>query len=311
MVAPSKDILTFGPFRLAPSERLLTREGAPVELGALSLDILTAMVFRPNEVITKKELLSLVWPGIVVEEHNLRFHLSNLRKALGDGKDGARYITTLAGRGYCFVAPVTRSRDEIESAAPVATDFSPSLPNRLAHMVGRDEDILRISNHLIAVRFVSIIGIGGVGKTTVAIAVGHHLIEAFKGAVLFVDLSALNDPGLAATAIASMLGLSVHLEDATPALIAYLRGKRILLILDTCEHLIDIIAALTSRIYAEAPDVHILVTSREVLQVEGEHVYRLNTLTCPPEDAEMMSAAAETYPAPRLFIERVARVALA
>jgi predicted ATPase len=173
-------------------------------------------------------------------------------------------------------------------------------------MVGRDEDVLRISTHLIDARFVSIVGIGGVGKTTVAIAVGHHLIEAFKGAVLIVDLSMLSDPGLVATAIASMLGLSVQSDDATPALIAYLRSKRILLILDTCEHLIDAIAALTSRIYAEAPDVHILATSREVLQVEGEHVYRLDTLTCPPEDSGDMSAAAQAFPAPRLFIERAA-----
>ena len=290
MVAPNKDVLSFGPFRLAPSERLLTREGTPVELGARALDILIALVFRPNEVITKKELLSLVWPGVTVEEHSLRFHLANLRKALGDGKDGARYITTLAGRGYCFVVPVTRSRDEVESAAPVATDFShANLPSRLAQMVGRDEDILLISNHLIAARFVSIVGSGGVGKTTVAIAVGHHLIETFKGEVLIVDLSVLSDPGLVATAIASLLGLSVQSEDATPILIAFLRRKRMLLILDTCEHLIDAIAALTSRIFAEAPDVYILTTSREVLQVEGEHVYRLDTLTCPPEDAEVVS----------------------
>ncbi|NEU97118.1 winged helix-turn-helix domain-containing protein [Bradyrhizobium uaiense] len=306
-MAPSKDVLSFGPFRLAPSERLLTRAGTPVELGARALDILIALVLRPNEVITKKELLSLVWPGVTVEEYSLRFHLANLRKALGDGKDGARYITTLAGRGYCFVAPVTRSREEVEAAAPVATDFSyANLPGRLALMVGRDEDVLLISKHLIAARFVSIVGAGGVGKTTVAIAVGHHLIEAFKGEVLVVDLSVLSDPGLVATAIAALLGLSVQSEDATPTLIAFLRGKRMLLILDTCEHLIDAVAALTSKIYVEAPDVHILATSREILQVEGEHVYRLDTLTCPPEGAEVLSAAAQTFPAPRLFIQRAA-----
>ena len=164
-------------------------------------------------------------------------------------------------------------------------------------MVGRDDDVLTISTQLTASRFVTIVGAGGVGKTTVAVAVGHHLIEAFAGAVLFVDLGMLSDPDLVATAIASMLGLSVQSDDATPSLIAYLRDKRILLILDTCEHLIEAVAALASRIFAAAPQVHILATSREALQVEGEHVYRLEPLACPPDDPGITAAVAQTFPA--------------
>jgi predicted ATPase/DNA-binding winged helix-turn-helix (wHTH) protein len=301
------EALSFGPYNLHVRERLLTRDGTAIELGARALDILIALVSKSNEVVSKKELLSNVWSDVTVEESSLRFHMVSLRKALGDGKDGARYITTLAGRGYCFVAPVTRLRDEVETAPSVAAEFQyANLPGRIMHMVGRDEDILRITNHLTAARFVNIVGSGGVGKTTVAIAVGHQLREAFAGAVLIVDLSMLSDPGLVATAVASMLGLSVQSDDATPALIAYLRGKRMLLILDTCEHVIEAVAALASQIYAKAPQVHILATSREVLQVEGEHVYRLDTLTCPPEDGETIDAAAQTFPAPRLFIERAA-----
>jgi DNA-binding winged helix-turn-helix (wHTH) protein len=148
MVAPN-DVLSFGPFRLAPGERLLTREGAPVELGARALDILIALASKPNEAISKQELLSHVWPDVTVGEDSLRFHVANLRRALGDGKGGARYITTLAGRGYCFVAPVSRSSEDGKAARPTAADFSyGNLPGRLAHMVGRDEDVLRISNHL-------------------------------------------------------------------------------------------------------------------------------------------------------------------
>jgi predicted ATPase/DNA-binding winged helix-turn-helix (wHTH) protein len=305
IAAPRKDLSSFGPFRLSPAERLLTREGVPVALGARALDILIALVSRPNEVINKKELLLHVWPDVRVEESSLRFHMAGLRNALGDGKDGARYISTLAGRGYCFVAPVSRSSDQGSSVSVVASGFPyANLPGPPMHMVGRDEDVLQISTHLMDARFVSVVGIGGVGKTTVAIAVGHHLIESFGGAVLLVDLSVLSDPGLVPTAVASMLGLSVQSDDATPGLIAYLPANRMLLILDTCEHLIDAVAALTSQIYAKAPQVYILATSREVLQVEGEHVYRLETLSCPPEDAEVMSDAAQTFPAPRLFIER-------
>src|SRR5580700_11916655 len=106
--AQAKDVVSFGPFSLVASERLLTREGAAVELGARALDILIALVSRPNEVVGKKELLARVWPDVTVEENSLRFHIAGLRKALGDGKDGARYISTLAGRGYCFVASIKR-----------------------------------------------------------------------------------------------------------------------------------------------------------------------------------------------------------
>src|SRR5262245_13463094 len=103
--AQSRDVVSFGPFSLVASERLLTKACAPVELGARALDILIALVSRPNEAISKKDLLAQVWPDVTVEESSLRFHIAGLRKALGDGQNGARYITTLAGRGYCFVAP--------------------------------------------------------------------------------------------------------------------------------------------------------------------------------------------------------------
>ncbi len=172
-------------------------------------------------------------------------------------------------------------------------------------MVGRGDDVLKISVQLNAARFVTIVGSGGVGgKTTVAVAVGHHLIEAFAGVALFVDLGMLSDAKLVATAVASMLGLSVQSDDATPNLIAYLRDKRILVILDTCEHLIEAVATLASHIRTAAPQAHILATSRETLQVEGEQVYRLDPLACPPDDTSITAAVARTFPAPKLFVER-------
>ena len=308
--ALAREVISFGPFSLVTSERLLTREGAPVELSARALDILIALLSRPNEVVSKTDLLAQVWPDVTVEEGSLRFHIVNLRKALGDGKDGARYVTTLTGRGYCFVAPISRSSDrgqvlQGKALAAAAVGFPhANLPGRLIGMVGRDDDVLKLSARLNAARFVTIVGSGGVGKTTVAVAVGHHLIEAFSGAVLFVDLGMLNDPDLVATAVASMLGLSVQSADAAPSLIAYLRDKRIFLILDTCEHLIDAVAALASSIFNAAPQVHILATSRETLQVEGEHVYRLDPLACPPDDTGITAAVAQTFPAPKLFVER-------
>ncbi len=303
----TREIISFGPFSLVVGEKLLAKDGVPVPLGARSLDILIALVSRPNDAVSKKDLLARIWPDVTVEESSLRFHIAGLRKALGDGKDGARYITTLAGRGYCFVAPVSRSIDRTSDMAAASAGFlHANLPSRLIRMVGRDDEILKVSTHLTATRFVTIVGAGGVGKTTIAVAVGHHLIDAFAGSVLFVDLSMLSDSGLVGTTVASMLGLSVQSQDATPNLIAYLRDKRILLILDTCEHLIEAAAALATRIFEAAPQVHILATSREVLQVEGEHVYKLDSLACPPDDTALSAAVAKTFPAPQLFIERAA-----
>jgi predicted ATPase/DNA-binding winged helix-turn-helix (wHTH) protein len=303
----TKDVLSFGPFNLIASERLLTNGGVPVELGARALDMLIALISTPNEVVSKKDLMARVWPDVTVEEGSLRFHMASLRKALGDGKNGARYITTLAGRGYCFVAPVSRagSAPEAAPAAAAPANFPhANLPVRLSRMVGRDDDILKLAADLTASRFVTIVGPGGVGKTTVAIAVAHHLTDAFAGSVLFVDFGMLSDPKLASTAVASMLGQPVQSDDPTPGLIAFLKGRRVLLILDTCEHLVEAVAALATAIIEAAPQVHILATSREALRVEGERVYRLDALACPPDAPDLTAAAVQQFPAARLFVER-------
>src|SRR3984957_12735200 len=134
--AQIKETISFGPFSLIVSERLLTKDGAPVELSARALDILFALLSNPNEVVTKNDLLSRVWPDVTVEEGSLRFHIANLRKALGDGQDGARYITTMPGRGYCFVAPISRSSDQERALAAATANFPfANLPGRLSGMV--------------------------------------------------------------------------------------------------------------------------------------------------------------------------------
>jgi predicted ATPase/DNA-binding winged helix-turn-helix (wHTH) protein len=302
--APTRETLFFGPFRLIPSERLLTRDGAPVVVSSRALDVLITLVSQPERLFSKSELLAHVWPDVTVEEGSLRFHIAGLRKVLGDGKDGARYIETLRGRGYCFVGQLIPDRDTAEEHMASAPLHKSNLPPRLTGMLGRDDDVLKISRLLTAGRFVTVVGAGGIGKTTVAIAVGHHQMTAFAGAVLFVDLSVLSDRRLVATTLASALGLMVHSDDGTPSLIAYLRDKRVLLVLDTCEHLIEAVATVASRIVTSAPQVHVLATSREPLRVEDEHVYKLETLACPSDDRGVSVAVVREYPATRLFLER-------
>ncbi len=303
--AHTTNVISFGPFILAASERLLTKNGALVELSPRTLDILIALVSRPNEVVSKRELLAHVWPDVTVEEGSLRFHVAALRKALSDGKDGARYIITHAGRGYCFVARISLAAGTAtESPTDAAINPDASLPARQMRMVGRADSVLTLSIQLAASRFVTVVGSGGVGKTTVAVAVAHDLLGAFAGSVFFVDLGALLDADLAAISLASMLGLAVQSEDPIPGLLAYLRDKRILLIFDNCEHIIEAAANLAERIFLAAPQVHILATSREALRVQGERVHRLAPLSFPPDDLGLTAPIALTFPAVQLFLER-------
>jgi len=300
----ARDGLSFGPFQLLVRGRLLTKEGIPVELGSRALDLLIALISSPHEVVGKADLMARVWPDVIVEEGSLRFHMNGLRKALGDGRDGARYIETLPGRGYCFVAPI--SRQDTPRAARIPDFRHTNLPSRLNAMVGRDEDVELLSAQLMASRVVTIVGAGGVGKTTVAMAVAHRVSPAFDGAVLFVDFGMLSDPGLVASGVASMLDLPVGSSDARPGLIAWLRDRRILLILDTCEHLIDAVAMLAAAIAEGAPQVRILATSREALRIEGERIYKLDALACPPDDPDMPADAILAFPATSLFVDRAA-----
>ncbi|MGY8704470.1 tetratricopeptide repeat protein [Bradyrhizobium sp. 18BD] len=305
LAAPAAATLSFGPFTVTPHERLVTRDGVALPMGAKSFDTLIALMSRPNEVVSKWDLMAQVWPGMAVEEANLRFHVAALRKALGDGKDGARYITTLSGRGYCFVAPISRANVAAEPHPAPRANLPPvKLPNRLQRMVGRDDAIAAVSDRLMSSRFVTIAGPGGVGKTAVAVAIAHDLLDTFADASHFVDLAALSDPDLVITSILLMLGLPAQTDDRLPALLAHLGDKRMLLILDNCEHVIAAAAPLAAEIFHAAPHVHILATSREPLRVEGEQVYRLAPLAVPPDDPRLTAVAAQAYPALQLFVER-------
>jgi predicted ATPase len=171
-------------------------------------------------------------------------------------------------------------------------------------MAGRDDTLRAVMAQLAEHRFVTIVGAGGIGKTTVAVAVGHALLSEFSGAVRFIDLQSLSDPGLVAPTIASALGLIVQTDAAAPSLEAFLRDRRVLLVLDNCEHIVQTAAALAERLFSGAPGVHFLATSREALRVEGERVYRLGPLDAPTAYAGLNASAAYAFPAVQVFMER-------
>ncbi|OPY98103.1 transcriptional regulator [Bradyrhizobium sacchari] len=302
--------ISFGPFRLSAKSRLLEKDGVPLHLGGRALDILIFLAERAGEVVDKRELIKQVWSDVNVDEGSLRFHITTLRKALNDkvlddAGEGSRYVVNVPGRGYCFTAPLLRhAASDGRTSPPVASPYA--LPSPLARMIGRDEAVERISAELALHRFVTIVGPGGIGKTSVALAVAHRELESFDGRVCFVDFGALTDAPLVPGTIAAALGLTVNSDDPVSGLLTLLRSRRTLLVLDSCEHMLDDLAPLAERLVQEAGELHILATSRESFRAEGERVHRLFPLGCPPERDGLGIADILAYPASQLFVERIA-----
>jgi predicted ATPase/DNA-binding winged helix-turn-helix (wHTH) protein len=297
----------FGPFRLVAVERLLLDGDRPMRLGSRALDILIALVERPGELVTKRDLMTIVWPDTTVVEANLTVHVAALRRALGDDHDGNRYIANIPGRGYRFVAAVNFiDRERTPSPRLAAKEASDNLPFPQTRLVGRDETIANLLCQLTAQRLVTIAGPGGIGKTMLALKIGEALIPAYDDGVWLVDLAPVADPLRVPGALASVLKLDIRSDDPAAGVVAAVRDRRMLLIFDNCEHVIDAAAALATGILRGSSGVKILATSREPLRVEGEHVHRLSGLPSPPGSSTLSAAAALDYPAVQLFVERAA-----
>jgi predicted ATPase/DNA-binding winged helix-turn-helix (wHTH) protein len=302
---PEPPFTEFGPFRLFPAGRRLARQGETVPLGGRALDILIVLVRNAGKVVTKQELMAQIWQEVTVDEGSLRSHIAALRKALGDGKDGVRYIINVAGQGYCFVHSVT-GLGRVGLALPGSPDQdrgSP-LPRRSTSMVDREDDTNAITDLLRRHRFVTVHGAGGIGKTTVALVAANALLDTFGEQVCFLDLGLLGTGDSVPDALAAALGLVVRSPDPTSQVVAHLRNRHMLLVLDCCEHVIDFVAPLTEAIMDEAPQVSILATSREPLRAQGEHIYALSPLEIPPDGILLGADDMRRYSAASLFIER-------
>ncbi len=298
------EVIVVGAFHLFPRERVLKMGDGEVKLGSRAFDILLALAETPGEIVSHRDLLAKVWPNVFVEDVSLRVHIAALRKVLEDGDMGQTYLTSVPGRGYKLVAPT--SKQAVAARAPLRSSQStPRLPRTVQDMVGREDEVRTICGNVLSRRFVNIVGPGGVGKSTVALNVAHALLDEFDGAVHFVDLSPVGEPHLLAAAIAMAVGLTADLPDLAAGIVKHLRGKRLLLVMDSCEHLISDAAGIAHQLFAELHDLHILCTSREALRVGGEHICFLPALLCPPEDAELGAAEVLKYPSVRLFVNRM------
>jgi DNA-binding winged helix-turn-helix (wHTH) protein len=218
--AVDDETFVFASFRLIPAQRMLLDDGEPLHLGSRALDILTTLVERAGETIPRDQLIARTWPDTVVDEGALRVHVAALRKALGDGRAGKRYIANNPGRGYTFVAPVTRESRRPAPATPGGTTISNNLPVPLTGIVGRHDIIAALAAQLAKRRLLTIVGPGGIGKTTVAAAVAETLSASYPDGVWFVGLASMPDPDLVPSALSTVLGISPSGANPTSGLTA-------------------------------------------------------------------------------------------
>lgn len=300
--------LCFGRFTLHRSTRQLLENTRPLRLSDRVFELLVALVERPGEVVNKRDLMHYAWPHADTDEASLRAHVAALRKALGEGEAGQRYIVNVPGRGYCFVAGVRRA------GATVAIDPDPAsrppnpglhnLPVQLTRVIGRSSFLQALALQLPRKRFLTIVGSAGMGKTTVALALADQLLAGYADGVRLVDLSTIDRPESVSHALADLLDWGAAEGDPLPGMRRHLGGKSMLIVLDSCERVAEAAGELAMSLLMSCPGLHVLATSREPLRVDGESVQRLPPLELPEPAAQMTAHEVLGFPGVQLFVER-------
>src|SRR5882672_6036186 len=290
--------IEFGRFKLVRHRRELLADGRPVELGGRAFDTLLALIDARGTVLSKGELMSRVWPDQVVEENSLAAQIYVLRKVFGADR---HLIRTVAGRGYQFTGEI---RVTAAPAAGPAPSPMTNLPEAVSELIGREAELGEVTALTTEHRLVSLVGAGGIGKTRLGLEVARHLLPRFPDGVFVAELGPLSSPELVPTTVASALGLTHVAGTASPERIAgAIRAKRLLLVIDNCEHVIDAAAGMAETLLRAGPSVSLLATSREPLRVSGEHIYRVPPLGVPAEGNQNMEDVF-THGAVRLFASR-------
>jgi predicted ATPase/DNA-binding winged helix-turn-helix (wHTH) protein len=280
-----------GEWEVDLARRELRARGVPVPIGGRAFDILEVLVQSAGELVTRDDLSTRVWPGAIVEENTLQVHISAIRKALGPDRE---MLKTVSGRGYRLLGAWTSRKEsvsaanstDLESRSP-AEPFQTNLPAAASELIGRADAVRHLGGLLSAHRVVTLTGPGGIGKTRLALEVARGLFPSFQGDVRLVELVSLLDPALVPTAVTAVLGLKLGGGEISAASVARAIGaQKRFLILDNCEHVIEAAAELAETIVQMCPRTTILATSREILKIEGEYVYRVPPLDVPSQDEE-------------------------
>jgi len=289
------------------ARRELRSRGIPVPLGGRAFEIVTVLVQSATELVTKDHMMERVWPGAVVGDGTLHVHISAVRKALGQDR---AMLKTVSGRGYRLLGSWTPQQREA-TAAPVYSPLTRTsgaqpannLPPLINRLVGRAAAAQFVRDLVSAYRVVTLTGPGGIGKTSLAIKAVRYLLPDFEDGGWLVELASLSDPGLVPSTVASTLGLKLIDKISAESVARAVGGRHLLLVLDNCEHVIDAVANLAETFTRLCPRATIVATSREVLRIDGESVYRV-----PPLDVPALGQAAPDYimqySAVELFVAR-------
>jgi predicted ATPase len=281
-------------FELDSASRQLLRDGAPIALGSRAFEVLLALVESGGGLLTKDELLTRAWPGLVVEEANVYVTVAQLRKVLGP-----EAIATVGGIGYRFALAVHGPGAEVPRH---------NLPAERTPFIGRASALRDAQAGLQGTRLLTLIGIGGTGKTRLALKLAEFSLAEHRDGVCWVDLAPLSAAEQLMPALAHGLGCKLS-GTAAPleTLGAFCRRRDMLLVLDNCEHLLDPAAQAVDVLLAAASGLRVVATSREALGVAGELVMPVKPLGLPAPGAVADAIAAAE--AVRLFVDRARRVA--
>src|SRR6266852_4559675 len=291
----------FPPFRLDTVNQCLWRGDGLAEerilLAPKAYAVLRYLVEHPGRLVTQDELFEALWPKTYVQPEVLKSHIATIRAVLGDDARKPIFIETLSRRGYRFIAPVT----EGASAAPSRMT---NLPEAISELIGREAELRAVTALATEHRLVSLVGAGGIGKTRLGLEVARHLLPRFPDGVFVAELGPLSSPELVPAAVASALGLAHVAGTASYGRVAGAVGTRkLLLVIDNCEHVIEAAAGMAEALLRASPGVSLVATSREPLRVSGEYVYRVPPLDVPAEDNQDMDDVF-SYGAVRLFVSR-------
>lgn len=303
---PEEVIWRFGPFAILEVQRRVERLGEVVRLGPRSFDLLLELVRHAGEFVSNADLLSTVWSGLVVEEASVRVHVSLIRKSLGkpgDEDECSDWISNVPLRGYRFNGRVRREQGGASGRLGRARSPLVGLPARQAALFGRALEIGEIVGAVSRHRLVTIVGPGGIGKTSVAVFAAERFQCELGVQVGFVDLGPLISPEYVVGTISRSVGVAADLPDTVEAIVESLEGKDVLLLVDNCEHVIDALATTVGTLLGHLPGLRILATSRETLRLLGECVYRMPSLPVPASEHVPLGEAMAS-PAVELLVAR-------